>query len=113
MGLVSKMRRKKAIQEAEAEADALVAQAWSKFCLKADIAMLYTLRVTFGFGKERLERFYWALIENTLHMRSDYRCDPGDDYHYFGMKNELRCAGVDVDELQKEADRRYPVGGDE
>lgn len=56
--------RKKAKLEAKAEADRLVEEANEALCRKMDGLWLYTMHVTFGFGKKRLLRLYWAMIEN-------------------------------------------------
>ena len=110
MGMVDRLRRKQALKEAQDEADKVCAKAWADFCLYADITMLYALRVAFGFGKVRLERFYWAMIENHMHQIGRYKSAKGDDYHYTAMKRELKNAGVDVEALQAEAERLYPNG---
>lgn len=107
--LMRGFKKRQAKLQAERETDEMVAQAWAKFCLKADIIILYTLRVVFKFGKVRLERFYWKMIELQMHMIGRYKSEKGDNFHYTAMKRELLNAGVDVDALQKEAEERYPM----
>ena len=107
--LMRGFKKRQAKLQAEQETDEMVAQAWAKFCLKADLIMLYTLRKTFGYGKTRLERYYWGLIDNQMHMIGRYKSEKGDNFHYTAMKRELLNAGVDVDALQKEAEERYPM----
>lgn len=81
----------------------LVLQEYEKFCTKTDISMLYALHNTFGFGKERLERFYREWIKIHTEMVKNYQCD-GDDSHYWVMEARLREIGVDIDALEKEVD---------
>ena len=111
MGLVSKLQRKKAKLEAKAEADRLVEEANELLCRKMDGLWLYTMHVTFGFGKKRLTRLYWAMIENYEKVIKRYNrmCD-NDDVEWFVMNKRLKEIGIDVKELQDEAVRRYPDG---
>ena len=111
MGLVSKLQRKKAKLEAKAEADRLVEEANALLCRKMDGLWLYTMHVTFGFGKKRLTRLYWAMIENYEKVIKRYNrmCDD-DDVEWFVMNKRLKEIGIDVKELQDEAVRRYPDG---
>ena len=89
--------------EADKEAKNLVLQEWDKFCKKADISILYTLHEDFGFGKERLERFYRGWIRRHSAMVDNYQCE-GDDSHYWVMEARLKAIGVDVDALENEAE---------
>lgn len=109
MGLVSKLQRKKAKAEAKAEADRLVEEANALLCRKMDGLWLYTMHVTFGFGKKRLTRLYWAMIENFEKVIKRYNrmCDD-DDVEWFVINKRLKEIGIDVKELQDEAVRRYP-----
>ena len=111
MGLVSKLQRKRAKLEAKAEADRMVEEANALLCRKMDALWLYTMHVTFGFGKVRLTRLYWAMIENfeKLIKRYNKMCDD-DDTEWYAIDKKLREIGIDVKELQDEAVRRYPDG---
>jgi hypothetical protein len=96
-------RYREKMKEAEAEAERLVLEKWEEFSKKADVSILFALRETFGFGKERLERFYENWLKTHIQMISRYQTD-GDDSHYWVMEARLREIGVDIDELQKKAD---------
>lgn len=111
MGLAAKYQRRKAKAEARAEADRLVEEANELLCRKMDGLWLYTMHVTFGFGKKRLLRLYWAMIENYHRLLARYNrmCDD-DDMQWFIMERHLREIGIDLKELQVEADKRYPSG---
>lgn len=111
MGLTAKWQRRKAKMEAVAEADRLVEQANEAFCRKMDGLWLYTMHITFGFGKKRLLQLYWAMIENYKKIMQRYNrmCDD-DDMQWFVMEQHLKDIGVDLKELQAEADKRYPYG---
>jgi hypothetical protein len=89
--------------ENHAEAKKLVLAEWEKFCRKTDVSMLYALHNTFGFGKDRLERFYREWIKLHIAMVDNYQCD-GDDSHYWVMEARLRDIGLDVDALLREVD---------
>ena len=89
--------------EMKDKADDLVLKRWEEFCRDADISILYTLHEVFGFGKERLERFYRGWIKNHTDMIKKYRCD-NDDSHYWVMEARLKDIGVDIDALLKEAE---------
>ena len=111
MGLTAKWQRKKAKLEAKAEADLLVEQANEALCRKMDGLWLYTMHVTFGFGKKRLTRLYWAMIDNYIKVMKRYNsmCDE-DDMQWFAMEWHLKEVGIDLKQLQEEAERRYPQG---
>lgn len=111
MGMVSRLAKKKAKAEARAEADRLVEESYEKLCRKMDGLWMYTLHVTFGFGKKRLERLYWAMIDNYIKITKKYNgmCDE-DDMEWFAMEKHLQYIGVDLKALQAEADKRYPKG---
>lgn len=112
MGMVSRLARKKAKLEAKEEADRLVEQANELLCRKMDGLWLYVLHEKFGFGKKRLERLYWAMIEEYIKVMRKYRYE-NDDSHWYAMEKHLReDVKVDVKALQAEADRRYPDGAD-
>ena len=98
--MIKRMRRKQALAEAHEEAKRLVLDQWDQFCDTADAVMLITLRETFGFGRERLLRFYRAFHENNDRYLKRYGED--DDMHIFAMKVRLREIGVDIDKLNRE-----------
>lgn len=81
----------------------LVHQEWERFCTKTDVTILYALHNIYGFGKERLERFYREWIKLHTEMVKNYQCD-GDDSHYWVMEARLKEIGVDIDALEREVD---------
>lgn len=74
---------------------------WMK---KADTAILYTLHTEFGFGKERLRKFFVAMVRNHKDMTERFRSD-GDDGHYWVMAKRLKDDGIDIDEFEKEVEK--------
>lgn len=111
MSLTSRWRKKQARREAQAEADRMVEEANALLCRKMDALWLYTMHVTFGFGKKRLLRLYWAMIDvfYKLIKRYNRMCDD-DDTEWYVIDKRLKEIGIDVKELQDEAVRRYPNG---
>lgn len=86
------------------EAKRIVLAEWEKVCRKTDVSILYALRSIFGFGKDRLERFYREWIKLHIKMVEDYQYDR-DDSHYWVMEARLKDIGLDVDALLKEVDK--------
>ena len=114
MGMVSRLRAKKARAEAKQEADRLVAQSYDEFFLEVETVFLYGLRKATEasgdpFGATRLKRAYWTMIEEYKRMMNKFQYGK-DDSHYYAMQQELKSIGIDVAELQAEAERRYPNG---
>ena len=114
MGMVSRLRAKKARAEAKQEADRLVAQSYDEFFIEVETVFLYGLRKATEaggdpFGATRLKRAYWTMIEEYKRMMNKFQYGK-DDSHYFAMQQELKTIGIDVAELQAEAERRYPNG---
>lgn len=99
--LIKQMQRKRAKQAATDAANELVLERWDQFCTKADIAILYTLWSDFGFGKQRLEKFYRQWIKNQYSMIEQFRSD-GDDSNYWVMQSRLEQAtGINIKKLQE------------
>ena len=114
MGMVSRLRAKKARAEAKQEADRLVAQSYDEFFIEVETVFLYGIRKATeasgdAFGAARLKRVYWTMIEEYKRMMNKFQYGK-DDSHYFAMQQELKSIGIDVAELQAEAERRYPNG---
>lgn len=111
MGMVSRFAKKKAKKEAKAEAARLLEEANDAYCRKMDGLWLYTLHTVFGFGKDRLTRLYWAMIENYIKITAKYNgMLDDDDMEWYAMERHLKDIGFDLKEMQAEADRRYPEG---
>lgn len=111
MGMVSRLAKKKAKKEAKAEAARLLEEANDAYCRKMDGLWLYTLYKTCGFKKKKLESIYWAAIENYIKITAKYNgMLDDDDMEWYAMEKHLKDIGVDLKELQAEADRRYPEG---
>lgn len=68
-----------------------------------DLAMLWTLHETKGFGAIRLRRFYAGFVKTYRVMRERYYCD-GDEEIFgsrtdaYALKQKLRDIGFDYDE---------------
>lgn len=114
MSLTKKLERKRRLKEAKDEADRLVAQSYDEFFIEVETVFLYGLRKATElsgdpFGATRLKRAYWTMIEEYKRMMNKFQYGK-DDSHYFAMQQELKAIGIDVAELQAEAERRYPNG---
>lgn len=66
--------------------------------LDMDAAILWTLHKRFGFGKKRLEEFFWAYLDEYTRMRELYQMDDCYPELY-----KLREIGVDVEKLRRES----------
>jgi hypothetical protein len=108
--LIKRYNRRMAQEATQREAHDIVRAQWSEQCRKADISILYALHNVFGFGAIRCRRFYHAMIENHFQMCEDFQCK-GDDSHYWVMEKRLKDAGIDVDELRREADEMAEKDG--
>ena len=64
-----------------------------------DAIVLYNLHQTFGFGKDRLYKFWLALCRNYKHLTGEYEMP--DDYAFL-CKKSLKSIGVDLDEWSEE-----------
>lgn len=87
---------------AKEEAHKLVLEEYDKFCEDADVSILYTLNVSFGFGKERASRFYREWVVNHAKMIKEHRQGTGDKTHIEIMKRRLKERGIDYEALKKE-----------
>ncbi len=111
MSLTKKLERKRRLKEAKAIADQMTYDANELLCRKMDGLWLYTLHVVFGFGKERCERLYWAMIDNYIKITAKYNGSlDDDDMEWYAMEKALLDIGIDLKALQAEADKRYPNG---
>ena len=64
----------------------------------SDALMLWTLHTEFGFGKDRLERFYRAFLAQNKELQKYYMTDS-----VFPANAKLEALGVDLKEMR----RRY------
>lgn len=86
----------------QAQAKKEVFAANEQLFLDMDAAVLYVLHDSFGFGKERLERFYKAFQETYRQLKDFYLFDDGgDDFCWFANR-ELKKIGIIVEDLQKQ-----------
>lgn len=66
-----------------------------------DIIALYTLYVSFGFGKKRLRQFFDEFRKQYEHLKDYYQMP--DDVEWLA-EHKLKEIGVDIDEWYKEID---------
>ena len=115
-------RVKKEARTEKQKAETLIQ--WYEFCKRADAIILYTLWQDFGFGKDRLARFYKKFLINAeeLYLRYDTNHDDGEmldeergiyaidktDFReqkgrerYAIVRDWLKGIGVDVEAWQK------------
>ena len=111
MGMTSRWQKKKARREAKAIADQMTYEANAEFCRKMDGLWLYALHRVFGFGKQRAERLYFAMVEEYINITKRYNGTlDDDDMEWYAIERYLLDHGIDIKALQDEADRRYPNG---
>jgi len=67
-----------------------------------DVVVLYALHNIFGFGKERLERFYREMFKLRNEMKQRYGTSEDDTMGDFAMYVKLKEIGVDVQALYDE-----------
>lgn len=71
-----------------------------KFSKDYDAAVLWTLRVCYGFGRKRIRRFWDCFLAEHQRLRECYEQNPGSketDY-----KELLKKIGVDIDAWYEE-----------
>ena len=81
------------------EASRQVYEARDRLFNDMDAVILWALHEEFGFGADRLKRFYQSFILNYRELQNHYEL--GDDTP-FVCKERLRQIGVDVEEWDKE-----------
>ena len=63
----------------------------------SDALMLWTLHTEFGFGKDRLERFYRAFLTQNKELQKYYMTDS-----VFPANAKLEALGVNLKQIRKE-----------
>ena len=71
------------------------------YYLDMDAAVLWVLRVGFGFGKKRLRRFFERFVAIHAELRKYYGLDD-DDNGIWICRKQLKEYGVDVEAWEKE-----------
>lgn len=71
-----------------------------------DVVVLYALHNIFGFGKERLERFYREMFKLRNEMKERYGTSEDDTMGDFAMYIKLKEIGVDVQALYDEMNEK-------
>ena len=78
-----------------------------KYTKDNDAAILWALHVCFGFGKERLRKFWEFFFEEQARLREQYQIDTTEG----GLcRFKLKEIGVDVDAWHKEKERKENGG---
>lgn len=93
MSMISDLARRRAKEESERAARALVTEKWKDFCRKSDISIAYVLHTEFGFGAGRIARFFGAWKRVHYDMTERF-CDGNDDGQYFVMERRLCDGGI-------------------
>lgn len=70
-----------------------------------DAVVLYTLHVVFGFGPQRLRKFYDKLFEEHNKLVKHYEME--DDDGPFLAKEMLKRIGVDITAWNEDREERY------
>lgn len=72
---------------------------------KFDLIVLNELHNGFAkFGPERCKKFYFEMIKRHRELCEKYQSN-GDDSHYLIIKERLKADGIDIDAIQKEAEK--------
>lgn len=74
------------------------------YYLDMDAAVLWTLRVGFGFGKRRLRRFFELFAATHAELCKYYELDD-DDNGIWLCRKHLKEYGVDVEAWEKELEQ--------
>lgn len=114
MNLMKKLAKKRKLQEAKSIANTMMSDAYDGYFKMIETVWMYGFRKITEmcgdpYGKERLIRTYWTCIDEFHKALNQYQYGD-DDSHIFAMQQELKRIGVDIQELQDEAERRYPNG---
>lgn len=72
--------------------------------VQLDAVTLFVLHTEFGFGKQRLQRFYDALFAKRREMQEKFQM-PGEDDDY-AIWHFLLEDGIDVEQMYREQDQR-------
>lgn len=91
--------QKKAMNE---EINRQILERDTTFSMDFDSTVLYVLHITFGFGKNRLRRFWEAFIKNHDELRQYYEMDSEDNAWL--CRRKLKEIGVDIEAWYKELD---------
>lgn len=67
-----------------------------------DVVTLYALNQVFGFGKDRLERFYSEMFKLRREMKDYYGSGEDEGMGDFAMFVKLKEKGVDVEKMYRE-----------
>ena len=112
--MVSNWKKRKGLEEAKAMTRQMMSDAYDEYFRMIEVVWLYGIRKASEkggdpYGKGRLIRTYWTCIDEFHKALNQYQYGD-DDSHIFAMQQELKRLGVDIQELQDEAERRYPGG---
>ena len=83
------------------EINAQILEKDGAYYLDMDAAVLWVLRVGFGFGKKRLRRFFDLFASLHVELREHYQLDD-DDNGIWLCRKMLKDYGVDVEAWEKE-----------
>lgn len=86
------------------EINAQILEKDTAYYLDMDAAVLWVLRVGFGFGKKRLRRFFDLFAKSHEELRKHYELDD-DDNGIWICRKQLKEYGVDVDAWEKELEQ--------
>lgn len=99
-GDLTAKEKRKLVQEIRTEC---VAQTRA-YEVQLDAVTLFVLHTEFGFGKQRLQRFYDALFSKRKEMQERFQM-PGEDDDY-AIWHFLLEDGIDVEQMYREQDQR-------
>lgn len=83
------------------EAKKTVARWGREITLDIDAFMLYTLHTEFGFGRDRLRRFYDAVVPQFEEIFQWYEAEDTKDAGH-AARSRLKHIGVDLEAWEKE-----------
>lgn len=72
-----------------------------KFAMESDANVLFTLYNDFGFGKERLLKFWRIVKSNHEDLMERYEMSSNEDMGWLYMRLLKERTGIDIEELYK------------
>ena len=75
-----------------------------------DTVAVYVLHTQFGFGAERIKRFYDALFAERKSLQERYQLNPDDDMAEYVMFRRLKDAGIDFEAMFNEHNGEHRFG---
>ena len=87
------------MKDIKTEARAQCVEQLRRYEMELDSVVLYVLHTEFGFGKQRLEKFYDMLFEKREAMKAEFGETDDATIGEYAMRWVLKEQGIDVEEM--------------